>query len=82
MKHLHNPPRRPKLDIARDDAAYEQAHQDIADANQAIIRAAWDAAQVTASASDCPDCGSGDVMVFDIEGKRSYVCRSCGTRWT
>ena len=82
MKLLQNPPRRPQLDIARDDAAYAQAHREIAEANRRIIAAAWEAAQVTASASDCPECNSSDVMIFDIEGKRSYVCRTCGTRWT
>lgn len=66
MKILQNPPRRPQLDVARDDAAYARAHQEIAEANQAIIAAAWDAARVTASkvaaSADappiCPDCGA------------------------
>ena len=83
MKHLQNPPRRPQLAIARDDAAYARAHDDIAEANRRIIAAAWEAAKVApvASGSGCPECGSGNVNIFDIEGRRSYACRDCGATW-
>lgn len=60
MKMLKNPPRRPNIDHARDDASYTRAHKRISAANRRIISAAWDAAHVSASADASttrPDCG-------------------------
>lgn len=82
MKQLINPPLRPPLDRARDDAAYTQAHAEIDEANRAIIAAVWDAAQAVAMDGGCPACGSTLVTVFDIEERRTCVCRSCGERWS